>query len=364
MIAGLDATGNELLELKGYSSTVVRQVYSERKPLVVTGTEEGKAIGSESAVTHNLKSIMAVPLTIHERLLGVVYLDSHLAKGLFTNEDLDLLKAISSHIAVAFRMSEMANAEAERQVLERDILLAAAVQNLFLPKKKTFESTEMSLHGYFLPASKASGDWWWYKYFESENTLMVLLGDVTGHGAASAMMTAAAASMLQVILKNNLEVSKKPSMPEFLIRLNQEFLEIARGDYNMTISGIEIDTKTGKLKLFNASGPGLLTLKSDGSVKRLTASGVPLGNSKFHLGFKDLDLSPGERVLLYTDGISEMKLLDGTELGHKNMQKLYSKTKGMKTEEATLSFASELEKLRSGTPLNDDITFVMIDFAC
>lgn len=122
---GRDAAGNDLGELTGYSSTIVDKVASSRMPIVLTGTEEGAALGSESAVTHGLRSILVSPLQIEDRLLGVVYLDSRLAKGIFTHDDVEILSAITSHVAFALetaRLAEMelsvASERRQRQVAE------------------------------------------------------------------------------------------------------------------------------------------------------------------------------------------------------------------------------------------------------
>lgn len=108
---GRDANGNDLSELTNYSSTVVDRVATTRQPIVLTGTEQGAAIGSASAVTHGLRSILVAPLQIEDRLLGVVYLDSRLAKGIFTHDDVDILAAITSHVAFALETARIAEME-------------------------------------------------------------------------------------------------------------------------------------------------------------------------------------------------------------------------------------------------------------
>jgi diguanylate cyclase (GGDEF)-like protein len=108
---GRDAAGNDLKELTGYSSTIVDKVVATREAIVLTGTEEGAALGSESAVTHGLRSILVAPLQIEDRLLGVVYLDSRLAKGIFTSDDVEILSAITSNVAFALETARLAEME-------------------------------------------------------------------------------------------------------------------------------------------------------------------------------------------------------------------------------------------------------------
>jgi diguanylate cyclase (GGDEF)-like protein len=119
---GRTGTG-ELAEVTDYAASLVEQVGASRKPLVVTGTEEGAAHGSQSAIVHGLRSIMIAPLELDGRLLGVVYLDSRVAKGVFTDEDVDILSAITNHVAVSLETARAAQLEvavhAARQ--QRDI---------------------------------------------------------------------------------------------------------------------------------------------------------------------------------------------------------------------------------------------------
>jgi eukaryotic-like serine/threonine-protein kinase len=119
-LAPYASSGSELGDLSGYSATVVHRVRASREPLVVTGTDEGEAMGARSVVTFGLRSILAAPLLLDERLLGVVYLDSRVAKGVFTVDDVDLLAAVTHHIAVALETAraaqlELAVATANRQ---------------------------------------------------------------------------------------------------------------------------------------------------------------------------------------------------------------------------------------------------------
>lgn len=131
---GRDASGNDIRDLTGYSSTVVDKVSATREAMVLTGTEQGAALGSESAVTHGLRSILVAPLVMEDRLLGVVYLDSRLAKGIFTHDDVEILSAITSHVAFALETARIAEMElsvaSERRQREVAELLRDSMRTL------------------------------------------------------------------------------------------------------------------------------------------------------------------------------------------------------------------------------------------
>ncbi|RKH59556.1 diguanylate cyclase domain-containing protein [Corallococcus aberystwythensis] len=118
---GRGAGGVDLEELGGYSRTVIERVRDTHRPLVVTGTDEGEVRATESILANDLRSIMAAPLLLHGRLLGVVYLDHRLARGVFGREDEVIFVAIANHISVALETARAARLQLERVSLERDL---------------------------------------------------------------------------------------------------------------------------------------------------------------------------------------------------------------------------------------------------
>ncbi|GAB1646336.1 hypothetical protein KRMM14A1259_67590 [Krasilnikovia sp. MM14-A1259] len=116
---GRDATGADLDVLSDYGSTVVERVRQTSEAVVVTGTDEGAALGSKSAVAHGLRSIIAAPLRFDGRMLGVVYLDSRVAKGMFTASDVGILTAMTNHIAAALETARAAQLAVAVQLAEQ-----------------------------------------------------------------------------------------------------------------------------------------------------------------------------------------------------------------------------------------------------
>ncbi|WP_307872692.1 diguanylate cyclase [Paractinoplanes ovalisporus] len=106
--AGRGADGTDLTETTAYGATLVRRVADEGEALVLTGTEEGAALGSRSAVVHGLRSILVVPVRFKGDTLGVLYLDSRMARGIFTEDDIEVLIAMSSHLAVSLETAKAA----------------------------------------------------------------------------------------------------------------------------------------------------------------------------------------------------------------------------------------------------------------
>lgn len=353
--AGRDSAGHDLKELKGHSSTVINKVRESLKPIVLSGTDEGEVLGSKSAVIHNLRSIMAAPLSVRDKFLGVVYLDSRLAKGLFGETELNLLSIIASHMAVSLEVANMANVELQKREMEKDLALTAAVQSFFLPTKNSLKSGNLVLSGFYQAAGQASGDWWWYR--EDADMVSVLVGDVTGHGAASAMLTASTSAYLLCLAK----YSNMSDLADVLINLNDGFCEISQGKYSMTMSAVTISHVNNKLTWWSAGAPPIFHIDDQKKVTSLIAQGSPLGSSEFILGQRELLLKKGDRVFIFTDGLSELELPDGSELRTKGLRQILIDTRSLEQTEAMAAIKMQLERARGSTPLRDDLTFVLID---
>jgi diguanylate cyclase (GGDEF)-like protein len=142
-LRGCDADGNDLRTLTNYSSTLVDRVQQTGEALVVTGSEHGAALGSQSAVLHGLRSILVAPLQLKGRLLGVVYLDSRVARGIFTADDVELLVTINQQVAASLETARAAQLDAEIQAANRQRGLAETLSMSMTDLNATLDPDEV-----------------------------------------------------------------------------------------------------------------------------------------------------------------------------------------------------------------------------
>jgi serine phosphatase RsbU (regulator of sigma subunit)/tetratricopeptide (TPR) repeat protein len=358
----LDARTGEL-ELKAstgvgaeqISQTVVRKVVATRAPLVLTGTDDGEALGSASILAYGLRSIMAAPLLVRDRLVGVVYLDSRLAKGMFTGDDVALLLGVSNHIAIAVETARAARLEVERSAFERDFEILGAVQGLLLPKAQTFAAGGVRGAGFYQPAAKCGGDWWWHDTLP-DGSVLVLLGDVSGHGAGPAMISSAVAGAYHTMRSLRPEASP----PEILAELDRRVSAFG-GGFHMTMSAARIDPARRELSLWNAAGPEVFVLRA-GRCQCLAAPGGVLGDQvPLQLGHLTVPFGPGDKLLVCTDGVLELQRADHRPLGARRVSQMLTQLGASPIEEARARFGRELNSILGERPQEDDITFVLIE---
>jgi sigma-B regulation protein RsbU (phosphoserine phosphatase) len=182
-----------------------------------------------------------------------------------------------------------------KRALEYDLELAAQLQQgLLLPSDARFEGWEVA--HYYEPAGVVSGDY--CDVIRENGHLYFILADVSGKGVAAAML----ASNLRTVFRSLIPLGL--GIEEFMVRANRLFRESALpSQYATTVFG-RTSTK-GELELVNVGHlPALLTGKS--GVQLFESTCHPLGLfSDDTVCTTKAQMSPGDTLVLYTDGISE-----------------------------------------------------------
>lgn len=240
--------------------------------------------------------------------------------------------------------------------LERDMAVTGTVQRLFLPRQDTFEAPGLALRGFYAPAAQSGGDWWWYEP-SGDGRVRVLLGDVTGHGVGAAMVTAGIAAAYRALP----EAVRHGDVRTLIAALNDSMAGICAGAHHMTLGALEVDPGCGDARLWSAGAPAALIMRADGTIEELVAAGRPLGAPELQVGEARARVSAGDRIFVFSDGLHELVLTGGRQLGYRGVSRMLRKTLGRTGGDAYDAVARELGAALTATPQLDDIAFVLID---
>ena len=254
--------------------------------------------------------------------------------------------------------------EAARQ--EKELATAKLVQATFMPLQK-IETRDLSIVGYNKPASETGGDIWGH-YSVGEGLEFVYCADATGHGAAAAFVTAMAHACCMTVLEQCKGIPGETIPATVATMVNRVLYRTTRSRMAMTFQAFLIDTNSGQVWLTNAGHPFPLIVKLEGSAppgkqsQFLRVSGNPLGmfeDSEYQTTALRLEI--GEKLVLYSDGLTEGRAPGGKMLGREKVRRIVgSAAKGdaaaihdALVQEAFLYFAGE--------ELDDDITIVVVE---
>jgi serine phosphatase RsbU (regulator of sigma subunit) len=238
---------------------------------------------------------------------------------------------------------------------DRDRAMRAAVQRYFLPDTSSRRLPGFDLFAFHRPVEDCGGDWWWCD--PRGETPVVLVGDATGRGVEAAMVTASVASAFR--LHRRLE----PGAPvERILRsLNEQLFEMAAGQRAMTMSVIEVHERA--MTWWTAAAPRILLARSEArEVEEVIARGTPVGATRsLVLGRVDVALRPKDRVVVFTDGVSDARLKIGSKLGVRRIAELVGTTRGVPAAQALSAIVASIDDARGGTPQEDDMTLLLLE---
>lgn len=251
------------------------------------------------------------------------------------------------------------------RTVKEDLEIAARLQVDLLPDPLV--TATHAAHGYFQPAQFVAGDA--YDYFMlTESVFAFYIIDVEGHGTASAMTSFAVHSQLtpnaEGICSRNLRThtTHTDAVCATVNDLNNNFYNPdSKNKYFTMLYGL-LDLQASKLTWCQAGHPAL-TLYRDNKPIELGSGGFPVGVLS-EPGFEaaECDLKPGDRLAIYSDGITECHNENKGFFGKDRLIDILLKYSDAEPEKSTAAIKEDLLAWNGSNTFADDVTLLLIDF--
>jgi sigma-B regulation protein RsbU (phosphoserine phosphatase) len=250
--------------------------------------------------------------------------------------------------------------------MKSELEVAAQVQRALLPSSLPDVST-LQFGSRFRPCETLAGDI--FDVFSLNHSWVGLYAlDVSGHGVAAALLSVRVHRLLSPtqgrssIVREYVDTSYKPVPPAEVFRqLNQRFpMELTTGQYFTILYGIvNIETMEFRYACAGHPAPAFLPRNRDGQV--LSGEGFPVGLVR-RAEYEEYDeysikLAAGDRLYVYSDGVTEAMDEDGKEFGKQRLVQILDSQRTASLEESLSALLEQVEKWSSGS-LADDVTIV------
>ncbi len=261
---------------------------------------------------------------------------------------------------------------------KRDLDMARRIQSGLLATNK-IQYKKYQLTALCMPAEKIGGDFFVMtkdiknKIQSSEPDLGVItlknkkdetinfaIGDVSGHGVASALV--------MILSKNTLEdLFSQQIQPKQMMEIaNKRLLEYTEGSAInfVTIFGATLDVTNNKLTYSKAGHTAPILLKKNNTVILLETEGVFLGmfeSPEFEQ--KDIILEQGDKIFLYTDGVTEAKDENGELFGASRLTKILQENSWLSGENLFQKILDEIKEYSKSPNTDDDITMMLLEYS-
>jgi serine phosphatase RsbU (regulator of sigma subunit) len=349
-----DRGSDERLQEVRISRTVMDEVLKNGKSVLTADAQHDPRFASQTIALQGIRSVLAVPLSVDERnVFGLIYADSPTWETTFTEEHLNILTTLASVASIRVENATLLEERFQRERMERELELATEIQQRFQPSgPPLIEGYEFQ--GISFSCYEIGGDY--YDFIRKpDGNMVVALGDVSGKGTAAALLMSSlhAAIHAQVVAKSSLD--------ETIASVNEYLAENTPANRFVTLFAAELDPSTGKLRYINAGHNPPLVGRVDGNVEQLPSGGLPLGimgGAQYDAG--ELQLNPGEVLVVYSDGVSEAVNLREEEFGIERLTEVIRKNRSASAAGIRDKVESSLSAFTETAPANDDITLVIV----
>jgi sigma-B regulation protein RsbU (phosphoserine phosphatase) len=273
----------------------------------------------------------------------------------------ELLARVRIHLKITRLTHDLQKTNEElihkQKSLDADLNAAKMIQKTFLPPTK-FQMENIQSASVWVPANALGGDI--FNIIPSgEDKIVFYMVDVSGHDVPSALVTI---SVSQFLLQNNLPPSGLTPPKKMLVALEKEY-PLERFDRYFTVFYLVLDTKTGVLTYSGAGHPPAIVLRKNEPLKLLDLGGPLIGLNR-SLDFKEgtAALEEGDKVILYTDGVSEMRNIDGHIFGMERLCELLENLKNEPIDSIINQVYHSIQDFGKGFETQDDISIFGFEF--
>lgn len=358
---------------------IIKGAYFERKEGAwIIGL--GALIVAIAPVKEALTFIMSAPLpdfwnTLINQLAlsGIIVANSvYLARSFaFTNKRLEeqirqvkelSRREIEHERAAAGLRLENERERAQRELIERELKLAADIQQALFPEKiPLIENCEVS--AFNRPALVCGGDYYDVlplgKGSADAGSYVFCVADVAGKGLPAALLMSSMQATLRALAAGRAE-----SLASLAGSINDLLYAASPADKFVTAIILEINPETGKAGYVSAGHNECFLLnQTDDEAQRLESTGLPLGMfSGAGYEEKSFNMEDGSLIALFSDGVPEARDTQKQEWGEKNLGEILIKERNNSAGEITAGIIKELDGFAGGAAQHDDITLLVVKY--
>jgi sigma-B regulation protein RsbU (phosphoserine phosphatase) len=335
------------------SRTIANQAIRENKAILIRDVEGDEHLKmSESIASLKIRSAICTPLWNGEKTVGILYVDTTEHGHLFDDTDLYFFSALTGLIAEKIENALLAEIAKEKERLDTEIELAREIQQNLFPKELP------DIKGYDIacfnrPSAEVGGDYYDVMTLGAD-CYGLAIGDVVGKGIGAAMLM----SNLQAVLRARAWSIKKPG--DLLNHINADISgRVGEGRF-ITFCYFLLDSG-GNILTYSNAGHNPPFLSRGRQIKELEVSGIPLGIFD-HSNYQDSEehLSPGDVIVLYSDGITECVNERDEEFGEDRLKKVIAANSERNAHDISEAIVRAADAFREDAPSSDDITLVIL----
>jgi len=344
-----ELTGEEIK----ISRSISEKVINERTSVLTSdASHDPRFQEMQSIVINQIRSIMAVPLVIGEKVMGMIYAENPYVTR-FSQDDLLVLTTIASVAAIKIDVARLIEERIEKKRMEEELKVASEIQLRLQPLSPP-RIPNYDMIGNSFPCREIGGDYYDFILRKNGRTLLAL-GDVSGKGMGAALMM----SSLHAALHAQAQTLLKPA--QIVTEINNYIFASSPENKFLTLFCAELDSVTGELFYSNAGHNPPILVSKDGSYKLLESGGLPIGiTDDIDYETNTVIINPGDVLVIYSDGITDSVNEKDEEFGESRLIDVVRRYRSRTASQLRDRVEGAIEEFIGTCSPIDDTTIVII----
>ena len=306
-----------------------------------------------------LKSTLQIPMIIKERVVGILNFTSINQTLNLNRSDIESIQRFCGGIMGAVNTTRLyEQAEEVRRSLKKELRMAQEIQVSLLPLKLP-EIPGVKISHLYAPMLEVGGDFYDLHYSSKENYLGFFICDVSGHGVPAAFL----ASMVKMSLQNWGNYLEFPARN--LLHTEQLLAGKMAGNALTACTGY-LDLNSGQVRFARAGHPPLIILRKTGEMEIIRPTGRIIAEADWlddEITESVVTMKPGDKVILYTDGVTEEPNSEGEFLEDEGFSSLLRKHSQESPQSICANIHEGILRYTGTRNLVDDVTLVVIEYS-
>ena len=319
------------------------------QPLIVPDVRsDARYVGARSSTV----SEIVVPIMLDGRTIGVFNLESD-QPGAFDHSTRSIMAAFAAQAAISIERARLHMRLIASQKLDEQVHIAREIQRSFLPGADPVVAG-YDLAGTNVPSFDVGGDY--YDFIDIvEGQTGIAIGDVSGKGIPAALIMASFRASLIAEIRNNYAIRT------ICRKVNNLLYEsVQAGTFVTAVYGV-LDSRNHVLTFTNCGHNRPLLLRHDGQVEELAEGGLVLGVVEdADYEERPIYLFPGDLVLWFTDGVTEVFDREGHEFGNKRLLQVMTQNRNRSCREILNAVYDAVTAFAAPDFVFDDLTAIAI----
>jgi phosphoserine phosphatase RsbU/P len=301
---------------------------------------------------------LLIPLTLNSKLISILGLGKKETLQAYHLSDIELLGKLGRQIGISIDNAIHHEDIVEKERLDEELKLGREIQVNLLPHDMP-DVSGLKIHGVMQPAKEIGGDYYDFVNVPNKEDIAIVIGDVSGKGVGAGLIM----SMMKATIHT---LSHEGFSPKEILLRSNEFLNQHVGEQKFMTLLYLLWRSQERMIIYSSAGHEhiLIYRVATGVVEAIVSGGFMLGmlpDIEAYLEEKRIKLDPGDKILLYTDGVTEAENKIKDRFGLDRLKEAFLKHSSKPAAELMKSVKDEVYDFIGEHPQYDDITLVVLE---